>query len=89
MHDVETGGDSPAARFGAGLRRIRVPAGLSVRLLARELDLAHSSERDIRACRYSLVRPMNARLATLLLAERSAATTSSPTSSRARRNAWC
>jgi len=45
-HDVETGADSPEARFGAGLRRIRVQAGLSVRRLARELDRAHSTISD-------------------------------------------
>jgi transcriptional regulator with XRE-family HTH domain len=45
-HDVETRGDSPEARFGAGLRRVRVQAGLSVRLLARELDRAHSTISD-------------------------------------------
>ena len=43
-----------------------------------------ASERDISACKCSPVLPTNARLAALLLAERSAAPTSSPTGSRVR-----
>lgn len=44
VHDVEAGDDSPEARFGGGLRRMRVQVGVSVRLLVSELNLAHSSE---------------------------------------------
>jgi WD40 repeat protein/transcriptional regulator with XRE-family HTH domain len=41
-HDVEMADDTPEARFGAELRRLRVQAGLSVRRLAQELHRAHS-----------------------------------------------
>jgi transcriptional regulator with XRE-family HTH domain len=39
----ETPDDTPEARFGAELRRLRVRAGLSGRRLAEELHRAHSS----------------------------------------------
>ncbi len=48
-----------------------------------------ASERDISACKCSPVLPTNARLAALLLAERSPAATSSPTGSRVRSNGGC
>jgi len=41
-HNAETPEDTPEARFGAELRRLRVRAGLSVRQLADELHRAHS-----------------------------------------------
>ncbi len=46
VHDVETVRDSPEARFGAALRRVRVQAGVSVRRLAKDLDRAHSTISD-------------------------------------------
>jgi WD40 repeat protein/transcriptional regulator with XRE-family HTH domain/energy-coupling factor transporter ATP-binding protein EcfA2 len=46
LHDAETADDTPEARFGAVLRRVRVRAGLSVRRLARDLDRAHSTISD-------------------------------------------
>jgi WD40 repeat protein/transcriptional regulator with XRE-family HTH domain len=42
-HNAEPVDESPEARFGAELRRLRVQAGLSVRQLADELHRAHSS----------------------------------------------
>ncbi|MEA2244396.1 MAG: hypothetical protein QOD24_3952, partial [Solirubrobacteraceae bacterium] len=42
-HNAATADDTPEARFGAELRRLRVRAGLSVRRLADELHRAHST----------------------------------------------
>ena len=45
-HDAETPADTPEARFGAELRRVRVQADLSVRQLAKDLQRAHSTISD-------------------------------------------
>ena len=42
-HNAETAHETPEARFGAELRRLRERDGLSVRRLADELHRAHSS----------------------------------------------
>lgn len=41
-HNAQTQDDTPQARFGAELRRLREQAGLTVRRLAEELHRAHS-----------------------------------------------
>jgi WD40 repeat protein/transcriptional regulator with XRE-family HTH domain len=46
LHDVKTRGDTPEARFGARLRRVRVRAEVSVRRLAKDLGRAHSTISD-------------------------------------------
>jgi transcriptional regulator with XRE-family HTH domain len=49
MEDPQSAGmadDTPEARFGVELRRLRIQAGLSVRRLAQELHRAHSTISD-------------------------------------------
>jgi len=46
LHDAETADDTPEARFGAELRRVRVHAAISVRRLAKDLDRAHGTISD-------------------------------------------
>ena len=46
LHDVDTAGNTPEARFGGELRRVRVQANVTLRRLAKDLGRAHSTISD-------------------------------------------